>query len=222
MAQRTAGLPECEHAKAYAIERLEQDLSPTLLYHSLWHTRDEVAERAQWLAVHEGQSQQAQILIVTAAYYHDIGFIRQVQGHEQASADIASKILPYFGYSQAQVRIIADIILATRIPQSASDPLQQIVADADLDVLGRVDFFERNEALRAELAALGSVTPDEVWYPAQVKFLQQHHYFTATARRQRWAQKQDNLLEMRRLAIDHCPRQRETAIASPAPNFAPP
>ena len=134
---------------------MEQDLPATLFYHSLWHTRDEVAERAQWLAVHEGLSQRAEILIVTAAYFHDIGFIRQAQGHEEAGVEIASKILPYFGYSQAQVLTIADIILATRIPQSAAGLLQQVVADADLDVLGRDDFFVRNEALRAELSCFG-------------------------------------------------------------------
>lgn len=222
MAQQTAGPPEYESAKAYAIARLEQDLSPTLYYHSAWHTCDEVAERAGWLAVQEGLSRQAQLLVVTAAYYHDIGFVRQVRGHEKVGVEIASEVLPCFGYSQAQIRTISSIILATRIPQFAPDLLQQIVADADLDVLGRDDFFERNAALRAELAALGDETPDEVWFPAQVKFLQQHHYFTATARRQRWAKKQENLLAMCQLAADYTPRHLEVAIASPTPNFATP
>jgi hypothetical protein len=39
--------------------------------------------------------------------------------------------------------------------------LEEILADADLDVLGRDDFFSRGQALRAEREALGKMVSDE-------------------------------------------------------------
>ena len=71
--EKAKGLPDYEGAKAYAVTRLEQDLSPLLYYHSLWHTRDEVASRSEWLAEQEGLSSEARVLVGTAAYFHDIG-----------------------------------------------------------------------------------------------------------------------------------------------------
>jgi uncharacterized protein len=197
--------------------RLERDLSPLLYYHSLWHTRDEVASRSEWLAEQEGLSNEARVLVGTAAYYHDIGLTCQYVDHEAVSVQIASAVLPGFGYLPQQIEIITSIISATRIPQSARGILQKVVADADLDVLGRADFFARNRALRAEMSALGSPLPDEIWYPQQLRFLEQHHYFTKTARRQRIAKKQENLRAMREIVTNCCPHSLETVVTSPSP-----
>ena len=39
-----------EAAKKYAIDRLKRELSPLLVYHSLWHTTDDVVLAAIRLA----------------------------------------------------------------------------------------------------------------------------------------------------------------------------
>ena len=64
--------------------------------------------------------------------------------------------------------------------------------DADLDALGRVDFWNRNLALRYEMAMLGFYYTDLEWCKRQQGFLNQHHYFTASARQLRDKQKQLN------------------------------
>ena len=131
----TARIPDYEGARTYALEHLARDLPSCLYYHSLWHTRDEVAARTEWLSRQEGPSNEATLLVGTAAYFHDIGFIRACTEHEKGSARIAVEVLPHFGYRPDQVQIIKGIIFATRLPQSARAALQQIMADADLDVL---------------------------------------------------------------------------------------
>ncbi len=55
------------------------------------------------------------------------------------------------------------------------------MTDADLDVLGREDFMLSNERLRRELALLGQEFSDLDWYMRQLKFIQSHSYFTASA-----------------------------------------
>src|SRR5262249_11139094 len=136
-----------EYARAYALQRLERELPPALTYHSLAHTRDDVAPATLRLAAIAGISGEQRMLLHTAAYYHDIGFVVQRADHELASARIAAEILPTFGYGPAQIAIIHSMIMATKLPQSPRTLLEQLLADADLDALGRTDFMSRNQAL---------------------------------------------------------------------------
>ena len=56
------------------------------------------------------------------------------------------------------------------------------MADADLDVLGRDDFFDRNELLRHELEQIGRPVSWRDWQWQQIAVLKQHGYFTPVAR----------------------------------------
>ena len=188
-------------AKDHALERLAQDLSPQLFYHSLYHTRDEVLPAVRYLAEQEGVVGDTFQVLMTAAFYHDIGFIVQYQDHETASAMIAAKALPQYGFSTDQLEIIQGIIMATRLPQSPNTLLEKIMADADLDVLGKPDFLSRNQDLRRELEAQGHCIDDLEWYTGQVNFLKSHQFKTRTARERRGPQKQRNLAELEQLLL---------------------
>ena len=185
--------PDFEQAKHYALARLERELSPSLFYHSLGHTRDDVLPAVERLATLEGVTTEDRLLLLTAALYHDLGFIEEYTHNEAIGARIAAEVLPRFGYTPAHTRVIAGIIMATKLPQSPHTRLDEIIADADLDVLGRDDFMLRNQALRDELAAYGCPATDEGWYSYQLQFLQAHRYFTAAAKSLRDAQKKRNV-----------------------------
>jgi predicted metal-dependent HD superfamily phosphohydrolase len=193
-----------EQAWQYALDRLERELSPKFHYHSLPHTRDDVVEAVKRLALLEGIQGQDWSLLLTAAYYHDTGFCLleearyQDNQHESLSIELAAQALPGFGFSQAQIQIIAGIIRATHLPQNPQTLLEAIMADADLDPLGRVDFWERSGALREEQAAFGLIFTDLEWYRLQDGFLTTHRYFTQAARGFRDAQKKNNLDDVRR------------------------
>jgi uncharacterized protein len=129
----------------------------------------------------------------------------QRDNHEMVGAQYANSILPQFGYSPEQIKVVEGIILATRIPQMPQNLLEEIVADADLDSLGRVDFWNRSLALRTEMAMLGSYFTDQEWCERQRGFLRQHHYFTVSARRLRDDQKQNNLNFLLERCQECCP-----------------
>jgi uncharacterized protein len=189
-------LPDLDRARDYALERLERELPATLTYHSLSHTRDYVVPDAERLANLEGVSGEELMLVITGALYHDIGFAEQRVEHEARSARIAAEVLPRFGYSAEQVSIVEGIIMATRIPQRPRSLSEAIVADADLDLLGRDDFWTLNRCLRAELKAVGQTWSDEEWYSSQLAFLREHRYFTITARATRQAGKERHIQEV--------------------------
>lgn len=195
---------DVEQACAYALSRLASELSPKLAFHSLTHTRDDVVPATLRLAAQLGIDGEELMLLRTAACYHDLGFIELRDGHEEVSARIASEALPHFGYSPAQVACVVGMIRATKLPQSPKTPLEQVLADADLDSLGRADFFSRNQALRDELAAFDQVMSDALWYRNQLAFLQSHHYWTPAAAALRGPHKQQHIAELiERLALAH-------------------
>lgn len=177
--------PDLELAKAYALERLEHELAPALYYHSLAHTRDEVAGAATALAAEVGVENEALRLLLTAAYYHDIGFIYLRDGHEQAGIEIACDVLPRFGYSTADVAAVTGMIRATQLPQTPANQLEALMADADLDVLGREAYWQRHRDLRAEWVAFDVPQTDYEWFQIQLAFQSGHQFFTPAARRLR-------------------------------------
>jgi HD superfamily phosphodiesterase len=68
-------MPEFGKARNYVLNRLENELSPNLTYHSLKHTL-EVVSAADRLATWEKVGQENRLLLLMGAYYHDFGFIR--------------------------------------------------------------------------------------------------------------------------------------------------
>ena len=186
-------------ARQYALGRLQNELSPALTYHSLRHTRDEVYPAAERLSGMEGVFGEALLLLRTAALYHDVGFTRQRKDHELVSIQVAYEVLPAWGYQPEQLAVIRGMIMATRLIEPPQTLLEEIIVDADLDVLGRADFLPRNRDLRQESEAYGLAFSDEYWYSQQLGFLNWHRYRTASARRLREAQKQENIVLMQAL-----------------------
>ncbi len=187
-----------EQAKQYAENRLQRDLSLRLVYHGISHTRDEVVPAAETLADMEGVHGKSLLLLRTAAWYHDLGYIENAVHHELISARMALDVLPSFGYSREDIEIVRWAILATALPQAPSNLLEQILTDADLDVLGRDAFMKRSDDLRSELASLGKEFTDGEWYSGQIKFVENHTYFTASARALRDEQKRKNIDELKK------------------------
>jgi len=92
------------------------------------------------------------------------------------------------------------------MPQTPRNDEQALLADADLDSLGRDDFFPTSKALWHERAACGMDIPWLTWLQIQLQFLQTHHYFTPVAQALRGAGKLKNIEMLQRLLSEaHIP-----------------
>jgi len=174
------------------LDQLARQLPAQLTYHSIHHIKD-VYCTAEAIARKEGLTDNEIQLLLTAASYHDAGFLKAAQGHEGESCRMAKAALPEYGYNNDDIEQICGIIMATRIPQTPHNLLQEILADADLDYLGRDDFFSIGNQLYNELKIAGTISTEQEWNQMQVKFMEAHRYFTATSKRQRNAKKEANL-----------------------------
>jgi uncharacterized protein len=191
--------PDAERAIAYARARLAAELPATLGYHGLAHTEDDVVPAALRLADGEGVTGRPLELLAVAAWFHDLGYVERYFDNEAVVVALAEDVLPGMGFGAADVATVADVIWATKMPQTPRTRLGEIMADADLDVLGRPDFLRLNTALRAELAGQGRTWADHEWLDGQRRFVAEHRYFTVTARRRNDPGKAMNLAALDRL-----------------------
>lgn len=189
-------LPNYEAAYAYALNKISTELPPGLIYHDLHHTRDQVLPAATLFSKDMGLSARNQLLVQTAALFHDIGFTKQYEDNEEISATMAAAVLPDFSYSAADIEAIQKMILATRMPQRPQSVMEQIICDADLSPLGQDIFFETSMMLRRETTIFLNGILLRDWFTEQYTFLASHKYFTSSARKFLDPTKEKNLSEL--------------------------
>jgi predicted metal-dependent HD superfamily phosphohydrolase len=171
-------------------------LTAELTYHNLDHTLD-VVRQCERLALEEGIRDECKIyLLKVAALYHDTGFLDTYAQHEEASCEIFLKDAEKYNFSEEDRAFVVRLIMATKLPQTPQDIFESIICDADLDYLGRPDFFKIGDGLRKEFIHFGIVSSDEEWEKLQIKFLTSHYYHTNSSKNSREAVKQLHITQL--------------------------
>lgn len=190
-------------AKNFILDKLRTELPGKLYYHGLHHTLD-VLKMTKLICDREGVRGHDRQLVKTAAVFHDSGFIKDHHaGHEQEGCRIVREVLPRFGYSADDIETICGMIMSTKIPQSPHNLLEQILCDADLDYLGRDDFYQIGNTLFEELQAYELIGNEQAWNRLQVGFLAAHRFHTHTNRELREPGKQRHLEELKALVAQY-------------------
>lgn len=156
---------------------LNADIPENYYYHNYAHTQN-VIDNAILIAKAENCNPSELKLITTAALWHDTGYIKVYNGHEKASCELVKKYLPSFQYSAKEIFQIEGMIMATKIPQSPKNKLEQILADADLAYLGQENAAVLANKLFRELHEINPELTKEMWNITEIDFLQNHQYFT--------------------------------------------
>lgn len=168
----------------FVLEKLEQGLPKNLYYHNVKHTVD-VYTQVELIGRAEGVSKEELLLLRTAALFHDSGHLVDYATHEQMGVKLAREILPRYRYSLNQIEEICKLIMSTKLPPNPQNLLEEIICDADLDYLGRTDFIPVSNMLYKEMHENGMIGSLHEWNILQMNFIQNHQYFTQTARRLR-------------------------------------
>jgi class 3 adenylate cyclase len=171
------------------LDKLERELPKYLYYHNYKHTID-VVNQAELIGYGEGVDDEAILLLMTAALFHDAGHTIGYDNHEYFGTQIARDWLPKFNYNEKQIEEVCKIIMATKLPPQPNTLLEKIICDSDLDYLGRSDFIPVSNTLYEELKAQNKMKSLNAWNKIQVKFLSVHQFFTDTANNLREVNKQ--------------------------------
>lgn len=194
---------ELENISAYPeichkiLEDLSRKLPAHLTYHTLGHTID-VANVCNHYIEYYMVADSVARLIRIAAVAHDYGYIFSPEGHEERSI---AEVRPMLSdYSEREISLIEGMIRATKVPQKPQNLYEEILADADLDYLGRQDYPQLSGSLYAEFLHFGVVANDAQWLAVQIKFLESHHFHTDWAKRHRSDAKHQVLQRLREQA----------------------
>jgi uncharacterized protein len=180
-----------EKVKNQLIKKL-MDLDPKLSYHTINHTLD-VLKQAERIAKEENiQDERNLYLLKLAALYHDSGFLKVYDGHEEMSCQIILKDAAQLDINENELQFIQKLIMATKLSNKPHTHLEKILRDADLDYLGRTDFLEIAALLKKELMAYKIISDTSEWNERQLNFLKQHRYYTKSSQMLREPVKQEN------------------------------
>jgi len=184
-------------AQALVTDLLTNKLSKSIRFHTLQHTQEVVAA-CDMLATYLRVNDDDRYALALAAWFHDTGYTGgEAKDHETLSIKIVEEFLNANQADQALKDKIIGLINATRMPQTPDTPLQQIICDADLFHLGTDAFRDKNRLLREELVEFGQHDLSKKnWRKINIRFLENHSYFTSYGREKLEPVKQQHLAEL--------------------------
>jgi hypothetical protein len=191
---------ELENISAYPevchriLKDLTEKLPGHLTYHCLEHTIDVANVCNHYIDFYMVADEPARLIRI-AALAHDYGYIFGPKEHEERSIKEVRPLLT--DYSEEQISMINGMIRATKVPQQPKNLYEEIVADSDLDYLGRNDYDILSEGLRKEFLHFGVIQNDKDWLEVQIKFLESHKFHTSWAKMHRCDAKQRVIQKLR-------------------------
>ncbi len=178
------------------LSRLNLELPNSLFFHNVDHTISVIAQ-VEIIGRGEDISEHDLLMVKTAALFHDTGFLHQYNNPKEYSCIIAMEYLKKHRFSDVQIETISQLINATRRDHVPQNLLEEIIIDANLNYLGRPDYFQQSEKLYKELSSNGfSISPTE-WIQSQSRQIETHTFHTNTARKLRQVNKQHQLEKLK-------------------------
>ena len=163
----------------YISTLLRTKLSKDFIYHNLSHTNRVVKSIAAIVKGENITSTDAEDLQIVA-WFHDAGYIKGCENHEEHSVEIAVSFLKKENVNDERIAKISSLILATKMGYEPQNLLEQIIRDADCSHFAVKNYNDLSELLRAEWEITNHKTYSNIeWTQENISFFTKHHqYFT--------------------------------------------
>ena len=189
--------PRLKIVDKYIKELFRDELPDGIKYHDADHTLHPtkgVVAVANSIAISENISEHDRELLITAAYFHDTGYIREYDKNEPIAARMAGRILKLIGYKPNEIKRIQKMILSTDLERTPKTHVEKIICDADLDHFGREDFLKLDARLREGRRIRGiDVSDDEKWFKGTLEIIKKHRFYTESQKKLREKKKKRNI-----------------------------
>ena len=150
----------------------------TLVFHNLKHTQS-VVDRTKEIAGHYHVNEKEMLILYTAAWFHDTGYLfTEPAKHEAMSADVMKKFMFDHTNDTELINEIAQCIMATKSPRDPKNLLQQIICDADTYNLGTKEFKDTNKRVLKELKLKNGDIDKTEFIKNTIKMLEEHQFYT--------------------------------------------
>nr|WP_299341378.1 Pycsar system effector family protein [Allomuricauda sp.] len=183
-----------EKAESYVSDILQNQLDASFLYHNLRHTQRVVKSTKELLNYYELDSSEHEKLML-AAWFHDTGYTKGTQNHEQASCGIVEEFLKENSYDDKAIEGVKSYIMATERYHVPTNLHEEIIRDADASHFAKRSYWETTDFLKEELEKLGiaEYSPKE-WRDANIKMFRDEHRFHTDYALENWQEGKDKNL----------------------------
>lgn len=166
-------------AEKYVSSLLNNELKHHFLYHNLGHTQRVVAATKEIIEGEQIGEEEANKLIITA-WFHDTGYTKSINNHEELSVEIATKFLKDHDASDDFIDGVSHLIMATKMGYEPLNHLEKVIRDADCAHFKDKDYSEVGELLRREWELSQDKSYDDIqWIKENISFFTKHHrYYT--------------------------------------------
>ena len=118
-----------------------------------------------------------------AAWFTELGYSEDHRNYQSKSVKLAREFFRSKKLDDGIFEKLEECILSTRVPQQPVSVISQLICDATMYHLTEKDSLQQADALRAEYAAVAQIEyTDEEWINDYIKMINNHFYFTRSAR----------------------------------------
>ena len=178
------------------LKEFKRKLPSYLVYHSYGHVINVSNVCNAYIKAYRINNAMAKLIRI-AAVSHDFGYTVSPEDHEERSISLIAPMLTPI-LSKKEIALVNGMIRATKIPQQPKTLYDKILADADLDYLGREDYDKLSKNLYQELLHFGIIKTEQEWLDLQINFLENHTYHTLYAK---WNRRNFKLKKLKELKL---------------------
>ncbi|CAD0004501.1 Pycsar system effector family protein [Flavobacterium salmonis] len=188
-----------EQSEDFISNLLKDKLSNLYTYHNFSHTQS-VVNATKELCEKEKVNTDERELLLIAAWFHDAGYTKGYENHENESVKIASEFLKERNQSEDFIKKVGELISATAKEYVPKNHLEKIIKDADFIHIISPEYTNTCELLRLELKNTGIVDFSTLeWATENFKFLMtKHHFYTDYAQKKWQPLKEKNLVRIQK------------------------
>ena len=197
--------------EAYVTQFFKEKINKDYVYHDITHTQD-VVRVCRQIGSSYALSRDEMEILELAAWFHDTGYDKGQDRHEERSAGYAAQFLGNMDFPEDHIEQIVDCIKATKLPQKPQNLLEEIICDADLSHLGEKQYWFRTARVRQELMFIQNrAMTEEDWLDFEIAFMINHAFHTDAAREMFDRRKMKHIIELRKQKMRLDPDYRVAA-----------
>ncbi|MEM8887391.1 MAG: Pycsar system effector family protein [Bacteroidota bacterium] len=187
-----------KNAESFVTEMLDEHLSENLTYHNLDHTKN-VVKMVEEISQNSEVSADEIYQLKMAAWFHDVGYLHNYDGHEKDSIRIAEEYLRSKNADEELITKVSRLIEVTELEVMPETLLEKVIKDADMFHLGSPKGLVYTDELRNEYEHFkNTVYTDESWDKLNYKFYRDHDYYTQYANEKFGQYKSENTLLLKK------------------------
>ncbi len=170
-------------SESFVTEYLNDNLDSSFVYHNIAHTQrvvNKVNELIEDKTLDLSDTEKEQLII--AAWFHDTGFTKTIENHENESVKIAESFLKSEKVSNENIEAISKIILATQMGYEPKNLMEGLIRDADCAHVSSKKYEDYSALLRKEWElTLNKKVSKSEWLEENIKFLTNHSFYSPLA-----------------------------------------